>query len=372
MRTFAPQPQATQQTMSAKSIIPGRAHFGQSREVNSIHYFQRQSGTQAERRFLHPEVESFKVDSGTASNLRFGHDFSRVAVFSGRTTLEGEEEEGPGPVSQSSDAGSPRDAGVPTPPLAPPVTPLAPLAPLVTPPSPPPRCTITTRTLVAAPDGTANTRTQVGVNEQVAMTASAPSTWTASAGTVAPTSGATVTWTAPGAGATCTVTATPARGGACSVPMTVIPPSHRSLVKKTDKAYTAGMAGSGFFADVTIMPTGVSFTRTEFREDTVNAVATGYYDTVLHWNGIAHPPTAWLRPDASNSGLVDSIGTVPPGTPGPFSAGTFLWAIPQAYRTAGTSGSGSVYSTPPQTQEMFGSSGAEGTAKEGASRGRRP
>jgi hypothetical protein len=362
MRTFAPKPQATQQTMSAKSTIPGRAHFGQSREVNSIPYLQRPIGNQAVHRFVHPEVEGFKVDSGTASSLRFGHDFSRVPVFSGRTTLEGEEEEGPGPVSQSLDAGSPRDAGVPTPSLAPPVTP----------PSPPPSCTITTRTLVAAPDGTANTRTQVGVNEQVEMTASAPATWTASGGTVAPTSGATVTWTAPGAGATCTVTATPATGSACSVPMTVIPPSHRSLVKQTDKAYTAGRAGSGFFAKVTIMPTGVSFTRTELREDTVNAVATGYYDTVLHWNGIAHPPTAWLRPDASNSGLVDNIGSVPPGTPGPFSVGSFLWAIPQAYRTAGTSGSGSVYSTPPQTQEMFGPSGAEGTAKEGASRGRRP
>jgi hypothetical protein len=46
MRTFAQKPKATQQATPTKSTIPGRAHFGQSREVNSIlHHFARISVT---------------------------------------------------------------------------------------------------------------------------------------------------------------------------------------------------------------------------------------------------------------------------------------------------------------------------------------
>ncbi len=52
MRTFAQKPKATQQTTSAKSTIPGRAHFGQSREVNSILHLQRTIGNQAVQRVL--------------------------------------------------------------------------------------------------------------------------------------------------------------------------------------------------------------------------------------------------------------------------------------------------------------------------------
>lgn len=369
MRTYAQKPKTSPPTTSKNSTIPSRIHLGQGRVLNSVLNPQRTIGNQADQRLLHEYVEDSKADSGGVSSPRFAHDFSRVPVLSGRTTLEEEVEEVPGPVSQSLDAGTPRDAGVSLPGGVPTPAPATP----VTPPSPPPpRCTITTRTLASAPDGTADTRRTVGVNEQVEMTSSASAAWTASSGTVAPVSGTTVVWTSPGAGATCTVTAAPAAGSPCSVLMSVIPPSSRSLVKQTDRAYTVGKAGSGFTANVTIMPLGVSFTRTELREDTVNSVATGYYDTVLGWNGLAHPPTAWLRPNASNSGLVDNIGTSLPGSPGPFSSGTFLWAIPQCHRTPGTSGSGAIYSTANHTQVMGGASGAETTSKEGASRSRTP
>ena len=154
--------------------------------------------------------------------------------------------------------------------------------------------------------------------------------------------------------------------------MTVLPPSSRSLVKRSDRAYTAGLAGSGFVANVTFMPLNVSFMRTEFREDEVEGQAEGYYDTVLGWDRVRHPATAWLSPNALNTGLIDTIGTNPPGSPGAFSAGKFLWPIPQSFRAPGTSGDGNVYSTAYQTQVMIDSSGAEGTAKEGAARGRVP
>ena len=330
MFAFVQKPKRTSQTPSTRSGQRGRIDFAQHHDGRSV--------------------------------PRFSHDFSHLPVLSGRTTREGEqEEEELLPVSQS-DAG-PRDAGPsPTTPTPAPTSPSPSAAP----------CTITTRTFVAAPDGTANTRRQVGVNEQVEMTASASATWTASSGAVAPATGTTVTWTAPGAPAAATVTATPAAGGPCSVPMTAIQPSRRSLVKDTDRAYDPGKAGSGFSAIVTIQPTSVSFTRTELREETANGVAHGYYDTVLHWNGIVHPATAWLAPNAGNSGLIDGIGTRSPGSPGPFSKGDFGWAIPQSYRTAGTTGAGSNYSTAFHTQVMINTSGSEGTHKEGASRGRTP
>lgn len=351
MRTFEQRPKTTQPTISVKPPILCRSHIRENGNPHSILGLQRPIGNEA-----------------VAPSSRLGHDLSRVPVSSGRTTLEGEAEEEFGPVSQTlvagitGDAGGSLSGGVSTPAPAPPVSP----------PSPAPPCTITTKTLASAPDGTPDTRKTVGVNERVEITSSASATWSASGGTVTSASGTTVVWTAPGAGATCSVTATPAKGSPCSVSMSVIPPSSRSLVKQTDRAYTAGKAGSGFQAKVTIMPLKASFGRTELREETVNAVATGYYDTVLGWSGLSHPATAWLSPDASNSGLVDSIGTGSPGSPGPFSAGGFLWAIPQSYRTAGTTGGGSVYSTAQHRQVMGGTNGAETTSKEGASRSRVP
>lgn len=342
MRTFAQEPKAGEQAVSARSTASGRAHVGRNH------------------------------DALCAGN----HDFSRIPIWSrdapaSYTAEEAEPHDQPGPVSESLDAGAPltsmdaggpSDAGVPLPGGVP--------APPASPPPPP--CTITTRTLVAAPGGTTDARQRVGVNEQVEMTASASAVWAASSGTFRPAAGRTMVWTAPGAGGTASITATPATGAPCSASMTVVPPSSRALTKNGDRAYTAGLAGSGFTASVVIMPTQVSFTRTELREETVSAVATGYYDTALSWNGLVHPTTPWLSPDAANSGLVDTIGTGPPGAPGPFSPGTFLWAIPQSFRAAGSSGSGTVYSTANHSQIMSGATGAETTSKEGASRARTP
>jgi hypothetical protein len=297
-------------------------------------------------------------------------DFSRIPIYppeqrdGSRTSLNGqtpksytaeEPEEGPGPVSK----------GTPTISPAPPAS----ASPAT---SPSPTCTVATRALVAAPDGSSNTRTDVGVNEQVMMTASSSATWMSTGGMFAPATGTTITWTAPAAATTAVVTATPASGAPCSVSMNVVAPSERALVWKSDRAYTAGLAGSGFVATVTIQPTNVSFSRIQVREESVAAVASGYYDSVLHWNGKMHPVGTWVGLDASNNGLVDTVGTNTPGAPGPFSAGDFLWAIPQSYRIAGSTGAGTPYSTGNHVQIMGGSSGREGTGKEGATRVRAP
>ena len=80
MRTFAQKPKATQQTTSAKSTIPGRAHFGQSHEVNSILHLQRTIGNQAVQRLLQTNAEELEVGLIAAASSRFGHDFSHIPI----------------------------------------------------------------------------------------------------------------------------------------------------------------------------------------------------------------------------------------------------------------------------------------------------
>jgi hypothetical protein len=234
-------------------------------------------------------------------------------------------------------------------------------------------CGITTKTLVHAPDGSADTRRVVGVNERVELRATSRATWTTTRGTVSPAIGRTVIWTAPDPSGLSTITATPSKAAPCRVSFRVVAPDHRDLTKNTDRAYTAGLAGSGFVAGVVVAPTTVSFSRVEVMEGSVRATATGYYDTVLGWNGIVHPPTSrWLAIDARNNGIVDTVGTNPPGTPTPFSKGSFFWPIPQLYRIVGSSGRGAEYSRGNHRQDMTGTSGEETTSKEGATRSRRP
>jgi len=80
MRTFAQKPKATQQTTSAKPTISGRAHFGHSREANSILHLQRSVGNQAVQRLLEANTDDVKGVSATTEIARFGHDFSRIPV----------------------------------------------------------------------------------------------------------------------------------------------------------------------------------------------------------------------------------------------------------------------------------------------------
>ena len=80
MRTFAKKPQATQQTASAKSTIPNRAHFGQSRDISSILHLQRTIGNQSVQRLLQANLEGTKVSSGTTTTACFAHDFSRIPL----------------------------------------------------------------------------------------------------------------------------------------------------------------------------------------------------------------------------------------------------------------------------------------------------
>jgi hypothetical protein len=81
MHTFAPKPKATQQTASAKSTIPARSHFWQSPEVKSILHLQPTIGNQAVQRMSEANMEEDNGDSTPTEISRFGHDFSKIAVF---------------------------------------------------------------------------------------------------------------------------------------------------------------------------------------------------------------------------------------------------------------------------------------------------
>ena len=81
MRTFIHKPKASQPTTSDKSMVPGRAHIGQSREVNSILHLQRTIGNQAVQRMLQTDAQEPEAELTGPASLRFAHDFSRIPIY---------------------------------------------------------------------------------------------------------------------------------------------------------------------------------------------------------------------------------------------------------------------------------------------------
>ncbi len=84
MRTFAQKPKSTLQTTSAKPAKPGRAYFGQRREVNSIHHLPRTIGNQALQPPSEANTRDIKRDSTTTGIASLGHDFGRMLVHTTR------------------------------------------------------------------------------------------------------------------------------------------------------------------------------------------------------------------------------------------------------------------------------------------------
>jgi len=246
------------------------------------------------------------------------------------------------------------------------------LAPQVPPPAPSPAaaCSIRAMTAESTPDGSPKTRTRVGVNEEVAMAASVPTQWTASSGSLFVTGDRSVTWTAPDERAESTITATPAGAvGPCSVSFSTVPPSLRVLKKINDLTYASNLAGAGFLATVELWPLDVSFARIQVREEQAEALAAGYYDEVLNERGAIHRATPWEVPSPT---LRDTVGTIAPGTAGPFMWGVFEWRIPQHYRRIGDSGPGFRFDTPLLRMVMHGSDGAVTATKEDERADRKP
>jgi len=82
MHTFVQTPKATQQAALAKSTILGRAQLGQRRQVNSILHFQRTIENQTVQRMLQTRSDDLEAVFNATASGHFGHDFSRIPVFS--------------------------------------------------------------------------------------------------------------------------------------------------------------------------------------------------------------------------------------------------------------------------------------------------
>lgn len=89
MHTLAKKPKATQQTTSQKSSKPGRAFWGQRRDVQSILHLQPTTGNQAVQRLLQANTEELESGTTITASTRFTHDFSRIPLyFKSRTWIQ--------------------------------------------------------------------------------------------------------------------------------------------------------------------------------------------------------------------------------------------------------------------------------------------
>lgn len=80
MRTYATKTKATQQTTTAKSTTPGRAHFGQSPDMHSILQLQGTIGNQTVQRLLQAKAEQLETRAATTASTRFTHDLTRIPL----------------------------------------------------------------------------------------------------------------------------------------------------------------------------------------------------------------------------------------------------------------------------------------------------
>ena len=81
MRTFAAKQKPTHEAKSASSENPGRAFYGQGRQLSLIPNAQRLIVNHAVERLLPAHEQEPKDSSRTSALPRFGQDFSRIAVY---------------------------------------------------------------------------------------------------------------------------------------------------------------------------------------------------------------------------------------------------------------------------------------------------
>lgn len=212
----------------------------------------------------------------------------------------------------------------------------APVLPPAIPVTPPPTTapTVTSQTLVTAPDGTADTRTTVGVGERVRLTGNTAGTWTASEGTIIGlNTGSNVIWEAPAIAANPVITLT-TPGGATATNFTVVIPDSLDMAVGAHDPIAVGTAGACMITNVTANPLNVSFGRTQWLEVPGPASnVTGYFRRFSAAQLRHHPNPRYLPFNDLNGGLSDhaALHNAPPA----FSFGTFDWVIPNRYKIDG-------------------------------------
>jgi hypothetical protein len=246
------------------------------------------------------------------------------------------------PLSASDQASSPLAAGAGSPPVA----------QLAAKP------TVTSQTALAAPDGSPDTRTRVGVGEQVTFTGSATGNWKASKGTPRLAAAApTFTWTAPARKSTPTISLKVGKKKR-KVSFRVREPKSITGTKLSEIAGTPGVAGAGMTLRFNYHPMNVSFGNCQARE--VSGDATGisgyfkdnYSKTELHHDS-GDTYTA-IGADNKDS-AVDTASTTDSATP--YKAGAFRWVIPNRFKVTTEGGDGKKFTKVTQAFKMFDATG---------------
>ena len=257
-----------------------------------------------------------------------------------------------------------------------------PPAPPATPPACPNNaCTITS--LATDKTTLSRARTTIGIGEDVDLTVSpGPATWNivSGGGSLASTSGTTVTYTAPDRVATVVIKAT-GSGCTCSITLNVIEPTSLLFQKDSNFKHTTGRPDCGYLAKVFVQPDTVSFHNIEVRELNSAATLTGFYD-IPSWRtprithqGAGQTHSAWLNVDpcvvgSGSPGIPwkDQIYSGDPG--GAFADGTMTFPITWEFHV----GAGAEKAFPgfQQIARVDGATGTCTQSKDGESKSRVP
>lgn len=204
--------------------------------------------------------------------------------------------------------------------------------------------TITHETKFPAPDGSAKTRTDVGVGEEVTFKGSAAGKWTATSGT--PTileNGAIFAWTAPDRAKDVTIKLEVGNENAI-VAMKVVEPDSITAIRDNQIAYPAGKAGAGMKLTFNYYPKKVSFGNVENKE--VSGEATnidGYFKK--HYTSAQlfhHSGDKFFAIKENNEDSVQDEASIDFPTK-PDEAGHFEWVIPNQFKVKTEGGDGKKF-----------------------------
>ena len=235
----------------------------------------------------------------------------------------------------------------------------------------PSKLTITHETKLAAPDGSAKTRNDIGVGEEVTFKGSAAGMWTASRGSPKKLAkGGTFTWTAPNRKGTVKIRLKVGRRVA-SVKVKVIEPNSITATKNSEIAYPGGTQGAGMKLTFNYHPKNVSFGNLEAKEVSHAASAIkGYYllHGMPHWHDTGD--TFFAIGENNKDTAEDTAASS--GYPAPWSAGSFEWKIPNHFKVKTEGGDGKKFTTVTQAFSMIDASGKTKITKAGAEVERSP
>jgi hypothetical protein len=224
------------------------------------------------------------------------------------------------------------------------------------------QCAITTKTLLHAPDNTPDTRSVVGVGEEVEMTAPQSAKWSASAGTISPQKDNKVIWRAPATDGNAVIKAKLAPGQTCSCILTVQAPNGLSFFKPRPDKLPILTAGVGMTCLVTFLPLHISLKEVQWREDSGPPTRLrGYFRHVKSRREVKdllyhHANPNYLPTDKSQE-LTDHAFVTCTSPDGQYEEGSLRVKIPNRYKLYGESdGSGRVFATTIQavTIDKFG------------------